>query len=140
MKFSLLLFLGAILCTKAFQIKPASPESFGPTSFLSLQGFPNNVGNSFGEDKAATFLNLINTASTLYRDDMEKNLRHIQANMQAAFGVGNITFSVIIQANTSSSITDKFVYNQWGDTYASFSTGTSLINPTWSYFCYILKM
>lgn len=138
MNISLFLLLGAILCTNAFQIESVTPERYHPTSFASLQGFPHYVGDSFGEDKAATFLNLINTAATLYRDDMEKNLRYIQTNMQASFGVGNITYNVIIQANSTSSITGRFIYNEWGDSYASFPTGTSLINPTWSYFCYIL--
>jgi hypothetical protein len=105
----------------------------------SLQGFPNHIGETFGEDKANTFLNLINAAASFYRDDMEKNLKYLQTNMQAAYGEGNETFSVVIQVNSTTSITDTFIYNIWGNTYASFATGASVINPTWSYFVYILK-
>jgi hypothetical protein len=88
---------------------------------------------------ASTFLNLINAAASFYRDDMEKNLKYLQTNMQAAYGKGTETFNVVIQANSTASITYTFIYNMYGDTCASFSTGTSAINPTWSYLVYILK-
>lgn len=110
-----------------------------PALASGVKGFPRYVGDSFGADQAAAFLNFINTAATLYRDDLEKNLKYIQTNMQASFGVGNITYGVVIQANSSLSITDTFIYNYRGDTYASFPTGTSLINPKWSFLSYMIQ-
>jgi hypothetical protein len=115
---------------------PHPPLSLAQSS--SLQGFPNSIGDTFGKEMANTFLNMINTAASYYRDNMEKNLKYLQNNMQAAYGKGNETFSVVIQANSTASITYTFIYNTWGDTCASFATGVSAINPTWSYFVYIL--
>jgi hypothetical protein len=58
--------------------------------------------------------------------------------MQAAFGSKDINFNVLIQSNSTPSISSRFVINDHGDTYASLATGINAINPTWSYFVYIL--
>jgi hypothetical protein len=105
----------------------------------NLKGFPQVIGGSFGDEKVGSLLNFINAASTIYRDDLEKNMKYIQANMQAAFGNDNYTFNVLIQSNSTPSITDRHVFNVQGDTYASLAPGVNLINPTWSYFVYILQ-
>jgi hypothetical protein len=129
----------AYLLEETSKSSPHSPLILAAQS-SGLQGFPNYIGETFGEDKANTFLNLINAAASFYRDDMEKNLKYLQTNMQAAYyRKGNQTFSVVIQVNSTTSITDTIIYNNWGNTYASFATGTSVINPTWSYYVYILE-
>jgi hypothetical protein len=57
-----------LIAANAFRLEPAT--TLKATTVSGLQGFPHEVGESFGEDKANTLLNLLNTAATLYRDNM----------------------------------------------------------------------
>lgn len=59
--------------------------------------------------------------------------------MQIAFARSDELFGVIIQTNSSASVTAQNVYNREGDTYASLAAGVCSSNPTWSYFVYITQ-
>lgn len=79
-----LVLLALIAGVSAFMMDTVSAPSV-TLKLMTLEGFPYEVTPSFGEDKARALLNLINTAASLYRDDLEKNIKYIQTNMDIAF-------------------------------------------------------
>lgn len=68
---------------------------------INLGGFPSDISTSFGEDKAKALINFINAAGSIYRDDLERNLKYIQLNMDVSFGEDNRLINVIIQESST---------------------------------------
>jgi hypothetical protein len=101
-------------------------------STTSLQGFPYKIGAKFNS-RVSTLINFINSASSLYRDDYQKNLLYIHKSMSTAYEDAGI-FGLLIQGNSTNSRTDTFIYG--GDNMASLSAGINMINPSWSYYAY----
>jgi hypothetical protein len=109
------------------------------TRMPNVGGFPYSIGEGFGSDKASSFINFINSASTLYRDDYKQNLFYVHACMTAAYPSDG-DFGIIIQGDSASTKTDSFIYGSLHGTGtgASFSAGINMINPSWSYYVYFL--
>jgi hypothetical protein len=106
------------------------------TRMSNVGGFPYAIGGSFGSEKVSSFINFINSASALYRDDYKQNLFYVHACMTAAYP-GDGDFGIIIQGDSTSTRTDSFIYGS--NTAASFSAGINMINPSWSYYVYFLE-
>ena len=82
MKTIIIIWALIVLSAHSFLFGPISP-SFKKTGTQMVGGFPNKI--SFGSEKANALINFINSASTIYRDDIKQNLLYIHACMTAAF-------------------------------------------------------
>lgn len=47
--------------------------------------FPYKVGSEFSRDRISSLINFINSAATLYRNDIKQSLLYVQSSMNAAY-------------------------------------------------------
>jgi len=78
------------------------------------------------------FISVINTASGLFKDDVEANARYIKQKLDNSSGISNEYFYIFIQTNPPI----KISYSIWMSVkrvYAGLNKVNTL-NPDWSYF------
>jgi hypothetical protein len=58
--------------------------------------FPYRVGTEFSHEKINAMINFINTAASLYRNDINLNLLYVQSSMAVAYAGEDQVFGFII--------------------------------------------
>jgi hypothetical protein len=69
---------------------------------------------------------------------VEKNMRYIQENMQAAYGDAKHTYNVIVQDSSDEESPWPVIFLNFA--FASLSNGVCAINPKWSYFVFFREV